>query len=256
MTARPKKSLGQNFLQDKNIVKKIINSLNPISGETIIEIGPGRGALTDELVDKNLNLILVEIDKYLCEDLHSKYPELKIINKDFIKLNIEDEILVPTCRVIGNIPYFLTSQILLKLFENHRFITDAVIMMQLEVAQRLIAKPKTKEYGILSIYTTFFSDAKILFKVSRNVFYPKPEVDSAVVHFSFKRKLDLANSEIDWFRTIVRTAFNQRRKTLRNSLKKIIDFDDQAKINFDLNRRAEELSLNDFLYLATNFNPK
>ncbi len=256
MNTLPKKSLGQNFLTDKNVVKKIISAFNPQPGESIIEIGPGRGALTDELNDKDLNLILIEIDKSLCDELEMKYPNLKIINMDFLKVDLGKEFSSVKSRVIGNIPYYVTSQILLKLFENCAYITDALIMMQLEVAQRLMANPKSKEYGILSVYTNFFSEAKLLFKISKNVFYPKPDVDSAVVHFKFKEKLELDDSEIDWFRTIVRTAFNQRRKTLKNSLKKLINSDEQAKLKFDFNRRAEELYLKDFLYLATNFKPK
>jgi len=255
MYNRPKKSLGQNFLQDKNIILKIIDSFNPQDGETILEIGPGRGALTDELMKKKINLIVIEIDKKLCDELHTKHPTLRIINKDFLKFDFGKEFISSKCRVIGNIPYFVTSQILLKLFENHDVISDALIMMQIEVAQRLVSNPKTKSYGILSVYTNFFSDARILFKISKNVFYPKPEVDSAVVQFKFKNKLELKSSEIDLFRIIVRTAFNQRRKTLRNSLKKLINIEKQEKLLFDFNRRAEELSLNDFLYLATNFKP-
>ncbi|MBU2444901.1 MAG: ribosomal RNA small subunit methyltransferase A [Bacteroidetes bacterium] len=252
---RPKKSLGQNFLQDKNIIKKIIDAFNPTENETIVEIGPGKGALTDELITKKINLFGVEIDKNLCEELRIKYPNLQLVNKDFLKVDFEKDITNTRCRVIGNIPYYATSQILLKLFENHRLIKDALIMMQLEVAQRLISQPKTKEYGILSVYTNFYSEAKLLFKVSKNVFYPKPEVDSAVVHFKFNEKLELNEIEIELFRIIIRTAFNQRRKTLRNSLRKLINVENQEKLKFDFNRRAEELSLNDFLYLAKNFKP-
>lgn len=252
---RPKKSLGQNFLQDKNIIKKIIDAFNPAENEIIVEIGPGKGALTDELITKKINLFGVEIDKNLCEELRIKYPNLQLVNKDFLKIDFEKDITNMRCRVIGNIPYYVTSQILLKLFEHHRLIKDALIMMQLEVAQRLISQPKTKEYGILSVYTNFYSEAKLLFKVSKNVFYPKPEVDSAVVHFKFNEKLELNEIEIELFRVIVRTAFNQRRKTLRNSLKKLISGEKQEKLKFDFNRRAEELSLNDFLYLVKNFKP-
>jgi 16S rRNA (adenine1518-N6/adenine1519-N6)-dimethyltransferase len=251
--SRFKKSLGQNILQDKNIIRKIITALNPMENETVVEIGPGKGALTDELINKKINLIAIEIDKNLFEELQLKYPELRIINKDFLNVDFEKEITNLKCRVVGNIPYYVTSPILFKIFENHKYIVDALIMMQLEVAHRLIAQPRTKEYGILSVFTNFYSEAKLLFKVSKNVFYPKPEVDSAVVYFKFKEKLDLNDNEIELFREIARTSFNQRRKTLRNSLKKLISVEKQKTLKFDFNRRAEELSLNDFLYLATNF---
>lgn len=250
---RPKKSFGQNFLQDKNIIKKIIDAFNPAENEIIVEIGPGKGALTNELITKKINLFGVEIDKNLCEELRSKYPNLQLVNKDFLKVDFEKDITNASCRVIGNIPYYATSQILLKLFDNHKLIKDSLIMMQLEVAQRLISQPKTKKYGILSVYTKFYSEAKLLFKVSKNVFYPKPEVDSAVVHFKFKKKLELIENEIKLFKIIVRAAFNQRRKTLRNSLRNLINVEKQEKLKFDFNRRAEELYLNDFLYLAKNF---
>lgn len=251
---RPIKKLGQNFLIDKNITRKIISAFKPQGDDIIIEIGPGRGALTEKLYEVNKNLIAIEIDKNISEELKQKFPDLHIIQKDVLNLDFEKELKFDKkLRIIGNIPYYITSQILIKFFDNNELINDALIMMQYEVAKRITAKPASKDYGILSVFSQFYSEPKILFNVSQNVFYPKPNVDSAVVHFIFEKKFELNAEGEKNLRLIVKTAFNQRRKTLRNSLQKLINDQDQSKIEFNFLRRAEELSLNDFIYLAKNF---
>ncbi len=259
MIFKPKKKLGQHFLIDKNIIRKIINAFSPSENDLIVEIGPGKGILTDELVKHSKNLILVEIDNQLVADLQTKFPELKIINKDILECNFSTDFFESKYRIIGNLPYYITSQILFKIFDNKNNIIDAMIMIQKEVAERLVAKPSSKEYGILSVFTQFYSDVEILFNVSKNVFYPKPEVDSSIVRLNLKSEITLNKLEENTFRRIVKTAFNQRRKILKNSLKNMFKDLETSKLEkffslpFDFSRRAEELSLDDFIYLAKNF---
>lgn len=259
MSSKPKKKLGQHFLIDKNIVRKIVNAFSPNKNDLIVEIGPGKGILTDELVKYSKNLTLVEIDNELVQELEKKFPDIKIINKDILECDFTNDFFKDKFRIIGNLPYYITSQILFKIFDNHQNISDAVIMIQKEVAQRIVAAPSSKEYGILSVLAQFYSQPKILFNVSRNVFYPKPEVDSSVIQLIIKDEINLNKKEEDAFRKIVKTAFNQRRKTLKNSLQNLFTENEINKkekffsLNFDFSKRAEELSLNDFIYLAKNF---
>jgi 16S rRNA (adenine1518-N6/adenine1519-N6)-dimethyltransferase len=259
MKSRPIKKLGQHFLIDKNIIKKIVKEFSPAENDFVVEIGPGKGALTKELLSHTKNLIVVEIDSNLAQELQNIFPEIKIINKDILECDFGKDFFTEKFRVIGNLPYYITSQILFKIYESHSTVKDAMIMIQKEVAERIVSKPKTKEYGILSVFSQYYSEPKILFNISRNVFYPKPEVDSSIVHLKMKEETWL-NPEIEEaFRKLVRTAFNQRRKTLKNSLKNLFDEHQNElsekffSLQFDFSRRAEELSLDDFIYLAKNF---
>jgi 16S rRNA (adenine1518-N6/adenine1519-N6)-dimethyltransferase len=251
---KPKKSLGQNFLQDENILRKIVSGLDLQKDDVVFEIGPGQGALTKHLLAQPVTLIAAEIDDRaiaLLQDSFGDQLELlhqDVLTVDFTKLFQQHK---QPIRVVGNIPYYLTSEILIKLFDHHTEIRDAVLMVQLEVARRLTAKPKTKEYGILTVYADYYSSCELLFKVSRNVFYPRPDVDSAVIRLNFKRTELPCNEKI--FRTVVRSTFGKRRKTLRNGLK-YTGLDD-AQLNaipFDLTKRPEELSAPDFISLTTS----
>jgi 16S rRNA (adenine1518-N6/adenine1519-N6)-dimethyltransferase len=176
---------------------------------------------------------------------------LELIHRDVLEVNL-DELAKHAgrkLRIVGNIPYYLTSEILFWLFDARTAVADATMMVQFEVARRLVAPPKNKEYGILSIFTQFYTECGILFKVSRNCFFPKPEVDSAVVRFTFREQLPECDENL--FRSIVRSTFGQRRKTLRNGLKSM-GFDDRVldQISFDLKRRPEDLSVDEFLSLS------
>ena len=251
---KPLKRFGQNFLRDQNIIKKIVEEINPQQDESIIEIGPGQGALTEKILEKNSNLISVEIDKRAIADLRTRYTNLNIIEFDFLELDLNKFTLnsEQKLRVIGNIPYNITSPILFKLFENNTLINDAIFMVQLEVAQRMTARQGSKDYGILSVLISYFGNAKLVFKVSPNVFYPKPKVYSAVIHIYFDPlKVDKEINSL--FKAVVKASFGNRRKTLKNSLGNSIF----ADINFsnsdvDLSLRAEQLDLDQFLKL-TNF---
>lgn len=217
---RPKKSLGQNFLHDKNIIRKIVSSLEIKSSDYVIEIGPGEGALTEFLFAETKNLIAIEIDKRCVELLKIKFPEIEVINQNFLdisfsKLNSEKMI------IVGNIPYNITSQILFHIFDNLKYVKNFTAMMQKEVAMRLVANPRTKDYGILSVMTQYFSAPKILFDVSKNCFYPKPKVTSTVVNLNFEKKKITRAIDENLFRSLVRGTFNTRRKTLKNGLKNV-----------------------------------
>lgn len=256
----PKKYLGQNYLIDENISRNIVSLFNVKSNDLVIEIGPGRGALTKYLIEKNSNLIAVELDKNNCDILSNKFPKLNLINEDFLTLDLNETLKkyftvsrsarLHRLRVIGNIPYSITSGILFKLVENREIIHDAQLMIQEEVAQRIASLPNSKEYGILSVQLQVFSKPKLLFKVSKNCFYPKPRVDSRIISFDFTGNQEHKIKDVEFFRKFVRAAFSTRRKTLRNSLKNININTDELDIDFDFSRRAESLDTEEFIELS------
>jgi len=249
---KPIKSLGQNFLRDENILHKIVESLGLQTGDVVVEIGPGQGALTKHLSENPVKLIGIEVDERAIRLLQERFGEkLELIHRDVLEIDL-DELAQQNgkkLRIVGNIPYYLTSEILFWLFDARQAITDATLMVQYEVARRLTAPPKNKEYGILSIFTQFYTECEILFKVSRNCFFPKPEVDSAVVRFTFREQLPECNEKL--FRSIVRSTFAQRRKTLRNGLKSM-GYDESAldQLSLNLTKRPEELGVEEFLSLT------
>jgi 16S rRNA (adenine1518-N6/adenine1519-N6)-dimethyltransferase len=252
----PKKSLGQNYLHDDNICRNIVDIFNVQDNDFILEIGPGLGALTKYLLKKTNNLIAVELDQKNVEILKRDYPSLTIVHKDFLKIDFDkfiDEYLVTAkLKVIGNIPYYITSDIIFRIIDNREFISDAQLMMQEEVAQRLGASPNSKAYGILSVMVQTFCSVELLFKVTADCFYPKPKVDSRVVTMSFNNDYLSRIKDLSFFRKFVRGAFSQRRKTLRNSLKSI-NIDIKGVNGFDFNRRAETLSITEFINLSNEF---
>lgn len=246
------KKFGQNYLADKNILRKIADEVNPQKDDLLLEIGPGYGALTEMLIKSCDRMTSVEIDTRVIDELKTKFPTLNIINQDFLKFDISSLLWIPEkkIRVAGNIPYNLTSPILFKLIENRNIVSDAVFLVQDEVAKRINAQKRTKDYGILSVILQYFTTVKYCFKVSPNVFIPKPKVFSAVIHLYFK---DTSGQNIDekLFIQIVKACFGNRRKTLKNSLSNSIFKD----VNFsdcpiDLSLRAEQLEINDFIELT------
>ena len=240
---KPKKKLGQHFLIDKNIAKKITDLLYPKS-ENIIELGPGTGVLTDFLIKKKINLKLVEIDNECVMLLKKKYFNLKdqIINADFLKVNINN-IFTNKISLIGNFPYNISSQILFKILENKEDIIEIVGMFQKEVGERIIAT-KGKKKGIQTYY-----NVEYCFTLNEQVFHPPPKVKSAVLRFSRNNRLTLKNEML--FFQIVKSGFNQRRKILKNALK-TFDILESEKTNYLLNLRAEELTIEDFINITKN----
>ncbi len=247
---QPLKRFGQNYLIDKNIIQKIVREFNPQRTDVVIEIGPGTGALTTELMNSVKKLYAVEIDKRVVESLALGFPVVTVINQDFLKMDLNFVADESPIRVIGNIPYNITSPILFKLIENRSLVSDAMLMVQLEVAKRITAKEKSYDYGILGVLLNYFTETKLCFKISPNVFYPKPKIESAIIHLNFTKKLP---NDIDdkLFIQVVKAAFGNRRKKLKNSLSNSIFtdivFDD---CNFDLSRRAEELTIMEFVELT------
>ena len=252
---KPLKRFGQNYLTDNNILRKIAEEISPKPEDSLIEIGPGNGALTQYIIEKNPNLTAVEIDRRVIDDLHSRFPGLNLIQSDFLDFNLDElySLLNKKIRIAGNIPYNLTSPIIFKLIKSNQCVEDAVFMVQLEVAKRMTAKKGTKDYGILAVLLSHFTQTKICFRVSPNVFYPKPKVESAVVHLYFKDN-SLTGNEKEIFIRLIKAAFGKRRKTLKNSLGSSIF----ASVNFsgsnvDLSKRAEQLDTEDFIKLTKYF---
>ncbi len=248
----PKKSLGQNFLRDENIARKIVEQLSPQPDDLLLEIGPGTGALTSHLIGKAGSLVAVEIDPRAVEALRERFGhDLDVIQQDI--RSVDPRSLAgkdrKRIRVVGNIPYYITSEILFWMIDHRSFFQDATVMMQADVARRLIASPRSKEYGILSVVTQCYGEPEILFRVSRNSFYPVPNVDSVVVRVAIRTDVPVHDEQL--FRSIVRGTFGKRRKTLQNGLK-FMGFTDQrlAEVDFDLSRRPEELSVAGFLELT------
>jgi len=254
----PKKSLGQNFLIDRNISARIVREFAPQPGDTVVEIGPGEGALTGLLAGSGCRLAAIEVDPRAAERIRRDYgTRIEVIEDDFLRVDLRElagRLRAERIRVIGNIPYYITSPILFHLFDQREMIGDAMVMMQREVADRLVAVPRTKDYGILSVVTRTFAEPKRLFDVGSRCFFPPPKVTSAVVRLAFRDLEGIAGIELQ-HRRIVRTAFNQRRKTLRNSLAQLLTTQEQRDRVFGQagiapTRRPEELSPAEFIRLA------
>ncbi len=250
---QPIKRLGQNFLKDPNTIRRIVGSLHANSEDRVVEIGPGMGALTGLLAEKYADFSAIELDQRAVDYLRDELPNVRVDQGDVLKVDWAaraggaTESLVS---VIGNLPYYITSQILFGLLDASGSIREAVIMMQYEVAARLVAVPRTKDYGILSVVVQLACKPQILFPVSSNVFYPKPDVRSAMVRLEFPKTAPEHGVNPAWLRKIVRSAFNQRRKTLRNSLSAITGESGKELPDSVKGRRAEELTPNEFVDLA------
>jgi len=245
----PKKALGQHFLNDATVAEKIVNSISD-NNYNILEIGSGMGILTQFLLQKKkINLKVVEIDPESVSYLQNKYPSLKIISGDFLKLNLfdyyEDKL-----TIIGNFPYNISSQILFKVLENKDRVTELVGMFQKEVAERVSSKPGKKMYGILSVLLQAWYNIEYLFTVDEQLFTPQPQVKSGVIRMVRNPNKKLQCDEI-LFKNVVKTAFNQRRKTLRNSLKKF-SFSEEYKNNPIFSMRPEQLSVEEFEEICVN----
>ncbi len=246
---KPKKYLGQHFLTDKNVAKKITESLKPKT-KNVLEIGSGTGILTTYLLKKKYNLILVEIDDesvtFLIKSL--LVDEKIIIKRDFLKLDLSTIFSGNNFSIIGNFPYNISSQIIFKIIENKYFVSELCGMFQLEVAKRICEKPGTKVYGILSVLTQAFFEANFLFSVSKDLFYPVPNVESAVISLKRKENFDLECDELLFFR-VVKLCFQQRRKKIRNGLK-TLNLSKNLREDAIFDKRPEQLSVNDFIKLT------
>lgn len=250
MSVKAKKHLGQHFLTDENIAQKIVEGLSFESYENVLEVGPGMGVLTKYLIEKDQKLHLAEIDTESIEYLKKHYKKITeesfvgdFLKHDFAGLNNEQ------IAIIGNFPYNISSQILFKIIDYYELIPEMVGMFQKEVAERTAAVPRTKDYGILSVLIQAYYDVKYLFTVHENVFNPPPKVKSGVIRLTRNPKEGLAGNEV-LFKQIVKAGFNQRRKKLSNSLK-ILNIPEALKTHEFLDKRAEELSVADFISFTT-----
>ena len=252
MSLKPKKVLGQHFLINNNISKKIINQIDLNHCQNILEIGPGEGALTNYLVKKTNNLKLIEIDYEACNLLKKKFTELEIINTDFLKYNL-NYLKWEHFTVVGNFPYNISTQILFKILESKNSISQVIGMFQKEVAERICSRPKSKKYGIPSVLMQAFFNCEILFDVSRENFRPPPNVDSTVIKLS-RNNVTNINCNYDKFIQVVKSGFSQRRKKLKNALKNFTKLDD-SKLKSIISKRAEELSVFEFVELTNTLFP-
>lgn len=243
---RAKKHLGQHFLKDENIARKIAESLSPDVTQ-VLEVGPGTGVLTKYLVEKNFHAFkAIELDRESAAYLKSTFTLGEdLLHADFLRTDISALFDGPFA-VIGNFPYNISSQIFFKVADNRDQVSECVGMIQREVALRMISKPGTKDYGILNILLQAWYDIELLFMVPPQVFVPPPKVTSAVVKLTRNHTTDLG-CDPKLFRMVVKTAFNQRRKTLHNSLKPLAVYNGEFA-----GKRAEQLSISDFVKLTND----
>jgi 16S rRNA (adenine1518-N6/adenine1519-N6)-dimethyltransferase len=246
---KPKKSLGQHFLTDKNIAQKIVNSLTWNNYSRALEIGPGMGVLSEYLMEiRDKEVRYVEIDQASAVYLQEKFPGIqeKLFVADVLKINL-DSLYNQPFAVIGNFPYNISSQLFFKILESRHLVQETVCMIQKEVAVRIASPPGSRDYGILSVLLQAFYDIEYLFTVPPQVFIPPPKVQSAVIRLRRNHTTALPCNEL-FFKTVVKTAFNQRRKTLRNSLRNIL-------LNLDVSdpvfqKRPEQMGVADFVKLT------
>ena len=248
-----KKSLGQNFLKDKNIINKIVSSISPSKNDLIIEIGPGDGSLTKELVNKDCDLLCFEIDERLRDKLNSikSNSDFNIVFKDFLKVDLNEYISKKYNHLyfVGNLPYYITTAIINKIV-NESSPYEITIMIQKEVANRYMAKPCSRDYGSISVFLQYYFDIYKVCDVSKKCFEPIPKVDSMVIKLKNKNKKEV---KIDLFNKFVRDSFKHKRKNLRNNL---MSYDLNKievllkEIGKSLTNRAEELSVDDFIYIV------
>lgn len=252
---RAKKHLGQHFLKDENVAEKIAETLSYEGYLHVLEIGPGMGVLTKYLLQKKTDIHVIEIDTESVAYLQEHYPALdgKIHEKDFLKYDVSEIFQDDQFAIIGNFPYNISSQIVFKMLELRDYIPEFSGMFQKEVAKRICEKEGSKTYGILSVLVQAFYEAEYLFTVPPSVFNPPPKVDSGVLRLSRKENFSLPCDEKLFFR-VVKTAFQQRRKTLRNSLK-IFNLPDDLKEDIIFTKRPEQLSTGQFIELTQKIEP-
>ena len=253
MEVRAKKALGQHFLTDQSIARTIVDSLTVSPVRDVLEIGPGMGVLTQYLIGRDdIDLKMVEVDSESVEYLLTHLPgmEGKLMEADYLRLNMR-KVFPGEYRVIGNFPYNISSQIFFKILEDKDLVPEVVCMIQKEVAERIAEKPGSKTYGILSVLLQAWYDIDYIISVGSGAFCPPPKVQSAVIRLRRNGRTSLGCDE-KLFKTVVKTAFNQRRKTLRNALKPLIkEGMDTSDPMFDL--RAERLGVEDFVALTLRF---
>jgi len=255
---RPRKRFGQHFLHDRGIVQRILDAFDPQPGETLVEIGPGPGALTRPLLERCTPLHVVELDRDLAAQLRADFPPEQLIVHEADALKFDFCSLAPTdgkLRVIGNLPYNISTPLLFHLLEHRHCIGDMLFMLQKEVVDRMAATPGNKDYGRLSVMLQWQLNVEKLFDVRPGAFTPPPKVDSSVVRLVPHARPPIEVRDAHVFAQVVRAAFAQRRKTLRNNLKGLMTAETLASLGIDPQRRAETLTLAEFATLANTLPP-
>lgn len=257
------KSLGQNFLIDENIIEKIIRGADILPEDNVLEIGPGIGTLTMEMANKAKKVVAIEIDSSLVpiiEENMKGFDNFSLLNKDFMKTDVSDVVEKyfngEKFKVVANLPYYITTPIIMRFLEENHPVSDIIVMVQKEVALRMNASPSTKDYGALSVAVQYYSDTEIISKVPRHMFMPQPNVDSIVIALRVRQEKKYEVEDEGLFFETVRASFGKRRKTLLNSLQSI---DGATKdivksaldnSNIDSKRRGETLSIEEFSRLS------
>lgn len=251
MKIYPKKSLGQNFLQDKNTIQKLISAISPLENDHLVEIGPGLGALTSGLLNKVKNLEVIELDQNLITELQIRFNNLSIYKADVLKFdfcslkNNERKL-----RIVGNLPYNISTPLLFHLFKQLPCILDMHFMLQKEVVDRLAAKPGNKAYGRLSVMTQYWCKVEPLLAIPPQVFFPVPKVDSTFVRLTPHQKIFIEATDITNLENTVKQAFSMRRKTIQNCLKGLVTSEQLVSLNIDPKSRAEQLSIADLVRIS------
>ena len=245
---KAKKYLGQHFLRDENVCKAIADGMTGhLDYDKLIEIGPGTGAITKYLFEKDYKLSVVEVDGESITYLRETYPELDIVDYDFLKLDLTTLNEGKSFGLFGNFPYFISTQILFKIYENKELVDESVGMFQKEVAERTAAKPGSKTYGIISVLLQAFYDIEYLFTVEPEAFDPPPKVKSGVIRLK-RNEVKSLDCDEKLFKQVVKLGFNQRRKTLRNSLKSLLP--DEVRDEEMFSKRPEQLSVAQFVEIC------
>ena len=257
---KARKRFGQNFLQDQNIIDRIVRNINPKESDNLIEIGPGQGAITKQLIEACPQLQVIELDRDLIPILlaqFANYKQFKIHECDALKFDFTS-VIKPgqPLRIVGNLPYNISTPLIFHLLSYHSHIRDMHFMLQKEVVLRLVAQPGDKNYGRLSIMVQYYCQVEQLFGVPPECFNPAPKVDSAIVRLQPHASIPYVADNIDHLGKLVNAAFQQRRKTLRNTLKHFIDADKIDDLPVDSRLRPENLSVNDFVQLSNILNQK
>ncbi|MBS3803976.1 MAG: 16S rRNA (adenine(1518)-N(6)/adenine(1519)-N(6))-dimethyltransferase RsmA [Oleiphilaceae bacterium] len=248
-----RKRFGQNFLQDPGVIERIVRSISPKPDDAMVEIGPGLGALTEEILNTNPRLDVIELDRDLVPVLRTKffnYPNLKIHQADALSFDFRTLVTDRPLRILGNLPYNISTPLIFHLLEQADAVQDMHFMLQKEVVQRMAAVPGDKNYGRLGIMTQYFCKVQPLFEVGPGAFRPSPKVDSAIVRLVPHEALPCPAKDLATLQSVVRTAFNARRKTLRKALAGLTSVEELQALGIDDGLRPENLTLAQYVAIA------
>lgn len=248
-----KKRFGQNFLHDDAVIGKIVDAIDPSEGENLVEIGPGLGALTEPVIERAGDISVVELDRDLAHRLrHHPFiaKNLTIYETDALKFDFTTLATEQKLRIFGNLPYNISTPLIFHLLTFKDCVQDMHFMLQKEVVNRMAAAPNSKTYGRLSIMTQYFCQVMPVMEIGPEAFQPPPKVDSAIVRLIPHKEIKYPAKDVKWLARVTREAFNQRRKTIRNSFKKLISVEDLEALGIDASLRPENLSLEDYINVA------